>query len=122
MEERPTKQKKQKPQFVEDRLINYKIFYENKTKKRKEALMDGWFWPKTNRKVHSSRLIMGNLALPLKKKRKKAHMTKTQRWIEKEKKRLQKELEEKLSQEKAKQKEEMLEKGKFSAVFKFVFF
>ena len=112
MENNPTEQKKKKPQFVEDRLINYKIFYENKKKKRKEALMEGWFWPKTNRKIHSSRLIMGNLALPLKKKTKKAHMTKTQRWIEKEKKRLQRELEEKLSQEKADEKKLIEEKGR----------
>lgn len=118
MEDKPS-QEKEAPKFVEDRLINYKIFYKNKNKRRKEALMEGWFWPKTNRKIHSSRLIMGNLALPIKKRSKRAHMTKTQKWIEKEKARLQKELAEKLSQDQAEIEEDekreslMRQKGKY---------
>jgi hypothetical protein len=74
--------------FVEDRLLNYIWVYKDKQRKREKETYSKYFHPNINRGCLSSRAISKNSELPIKKN----FRTKTQVWIEKEKKKLQKEI------------------------------
>ena len=79
--------------YVEDRLLNYKWKYEKNKKVKEEELYGNMFHPKLKVNAYSQRIIPDsyiNSGLPLKSK--KMEKSKTQKWLEKEKKRLLKDI------------------------------
>lgn len=76
---------------MEDRLLNYIWVYKDKKHKREKHLVAEYFQPRINKSTYSSRVIASPPDLPVKENGKIKRM-RTQVWIEKEKKRLQKEI------------------------------
>jgi hypothetical protein len=84
--------------LVEDRLLNYIWIYKDKQKKREKQIFGNYFQPSISRSCFSQRSIGMNSDLPVKQNAR----TKTEVWLKKEKRKLQKEIEKSVSAYKGK--------------------